>query len=85
MPGSHVSGQDIVWLAVEVLRARLPHRHAWVGVTGSDLHVTQIDASIQLVVTNVWRSMCGCALAIWIPVPDSGCPRRQSRCVAASR
>jgi hypothetical protein len=34
-------------MAVQVLAVLIPHRRARVGVTGSDLHVAQVSASVE--------------------------------------
>ena len=45
--GGHVGGQGIVRRAVQILAGTvIPHRGARVGVTGSDLHITQIDTRV---------------------------------------
>src|SRR6266516_2097431 len=46
--GGHVGGQDVVRVAVEAVAGPvIPHRGPRVGVTGSDLHVTQVSASVE--------------------------------------
>src|SRR6266568_173804 len=47
-PGGHVSGQDVVGVAVEVVAGPvIPHRGTRVGVSGSDLHVAQVGAGVE--------------------------------------
>ncbi len=46
--GGHVGGQDVVRVAVQVLAGSvIPHRRTRVGVTGSDLDVAQVGASVE--------------------------------------
>jgi hypothetical protein len=46
--GRHVSGQDVVGVAVEILAgAVVTHRGAWVGVAGGDLDIAQIHPGIE--------------------------------------
>ena len=81
--GGHVGGQDVVRVAVKVLTGPVvAHRGPRVGVAGSDLDVPQVDAGVELVVTNLWRSMCGCGLVIRIPAAPAS---RRRRRVAAWR
>ena len=66
--GGHVSGEDVVRVAVQVLAGRVvPPSGARVGVPGGDLDVAEVGTRSSMVVTNVWRSMCGWVLAAWIP------------------
>ena len=69
-------------MAVQVLAsAVMTHRRARVGVAGGDLHVAQVNGSVETG-CDVWRSMCGCALAIWMPAASARWRRRR---VAACR
>ena len=44
----HVGGEDVVGVAVQVLAcAVVAHGGARVGVTGSDLDVTEVDAGVE--------------------------------------
>ena len=46
--GGHVGGQDVVRVAVKVLAGSVvTHRGPWIGVAGSDLDVSQIDAGVE--------------------------------------
>jgi len=46
--GGHVGGEDVVGVAVQVLAGPVvPHGGARVGVPGGDLHIAQVDASIE--------------------------------------
>jgi hypothetical protein len=54
--GSHESGEDVVRMTVQVLAGSVvAHGGARVGMAGCDLGVPEIDASIEIVVTNVCR------------------------------
>src|SRR5258708_16792370 len=46
--GSHVGGQDVIRMAVEVLAGPvITHRGAWIGVAGGDLDVPQVHSSTE--------------------------------------
>jgi hypothetical protein len=76
--GGHVGGEDVVGVAVEVLAGPvIPHRGARVGVSGGDLDIRRSTPASSMVVTNVCRSMCGCALAIRTPATLARCRRRR--------
>jgi hypothetical protein len=82
--GGHVGGEDVVGVAVEVLAGPVvPHRGARIGVAGSDLDTSRKSTpASSMVVTKVWRSMCGCGLAIRTPAVSAS---RRRRRVAAWR
>jgi len=62
--GGHGGGENVVRVAVEVLAGSVvTHGGARVGVPGSDLHVSEVDASVEHDRDERERSMCGCALA----------------------
>ena len=46
--GGHVGGEDVVWVAVEVLAGPVvAGGRAGIGVPGGDLDIAQVNASIQ--------------------------------------
>jgi hypothetical protein len=70
-------------MTVEVL-AGPTHGGTRIGVAGGDLNVPQVNARVKtgIVVTKVWRSICGCGLVIGTPAASAS---RRSRRVAAWR
>ena len=81
--GGHVGGEDVVGVTVEVLAGTVvAHRGARVGMAAAIWTSRRSTPASSMVVTNVWRSMCGCVRAIWTPAVPA---RRRRRRVAACR
>jgi len=58
--GGHVSGEDVVGMAVEILAGSvIAHRGPRVSVAGRDLHVAQVHARVEHGRDIVCRSICG--------------------------
>jgi hypothetical protein len=81
--GGHEGGEDVVRVAVKVLAgsvvAHVVRGSAWRAAIWTSRRSTPASS---MVVTKVWRSMCGCALPAWMPAVSAS---RRRRRVAACR
>src|SRR5665647_1875067 len=78
---SHVGGEDVVGVAIEVLAGPVVlHGGAWVGVAGGDLHVAEVDSGVEHLGHE------GVPEHVWVHAPAAEpLPRRPGAAVAYCR